>query len=72
MNTTILVIAEESLSEELRYAANHVHRMKGSAGSVKSFEKLFTKEARALGILKPKERWPVSRRFGMLYVERPA
>jgi hypothetical protein len=72
MDTKIFIIDEGSLSEELRGAANRVHRMKGSVGSVKAFEKLFTKEARKLGVLKPKERWPVSSRFGMLYVERPA
>jgi hypothetical protein len=70
--TWFLIDEDSSMSAELRDAFDRVHRRKGSVGSVKAFEKLFTKEARKLGVLKPKERWPVSSRFGMLYVERPA
>jgi hypothetical protein len=69
---TWFLIVEDSLSDELRHEAERVHRRKGSVGSVKAFEKLFTKEARKLGVLKPKERPVIAYSFNRLVVGRTA
>jgi hypothetical protein len=70
--TWFLIDEDSSMSAELRDAFDRVHRRKGSVGSVKAFEKLFTKEARKLGVLKPKERPVITYRFNHLAVGRTA
>jgi len=69
---TWFLIDEDSMSDELRHAAKDVYRSSGNDVSMKYFRKVFTAEARALGILKPKERPVITYSFGHLAVGRTA
>jgi hypothetical protein len=67
---TWFLIDDDSMSDTLRHAAKDVYRSSGNDVSMKYFRKVFTTEARALGILKPKERPVFAYRFGNLAVGR--
>jgi hypothetical protein len=69
---TWFLIVEDSMSDELRRATKDVYRSSGNDVSMKHFRKVFTTEARALGILKPKERPVITYSFNHLAVGRTA
>ncbi len=67
---TWFLVDETSLSDELRYAAEAVHKANGAASYLKHFRKMFLIEAREAGLLKPDERLIVGYKFNMLAVGR--